>query len=72
MFPEKFTFNYSYDSFEVLDFDSVDNGVEDHVFDILNKNDYSLVISKWRIDDKEVCEYYEMYLIYIWIKWIMQ
>jgi len=44
LFPNEFTENFPYDSFETKDFDSVDNGVKRHLFPLISKNDFDLII----------------------------
>ena len=44
--PELFTHDYAYESFDVLDFDIADQGVEDHIFNIIKEDEFKLAISK--------------------------
>ncbi|XP_057663664.1 GPI ethanolamine phosphate transferase 3 [Diorhabda carinulata] len=44
LYPNRFIRNFPYPSFNVWDLDTVDNGVKDHLFTELEKNDWSLLI----------------------------
>ncbi|KAG5884969.1 hypothetical protein JTB14_000362 [Gonioctena quinquepunctata] len=44
LYPNRFTRNFPYPSFNVWDLDTVDNGVREHLYPELNNTDWSLLI----------------------------
>lgn len=46
LFPTEFTKNYSCESFDIHDFDSVDDVVEKHIFPSIKENNFDLLIGK--------------------------
>ncbi len=49
LFPYQFTRFYSYDSFNVGDLDTVDDGVIKHLFPSMNETNWNLIIGIYMI-----------------------